>query len=114
MCSLEDMTDEQLLSQAKNDNSQMYEIMIRRYRPTVEAIAMKYINSPLEKDDLIQEGMIGLYAAIKSYRADKGAKFATYANHCIDNSVQTALRKFTRKKDIQLILEQNKVKCYLK
>lgn len=100
MCSLEDMTDEQLLLQAKDDSSQIYDALIRRYRPTVEAIAMKYINSPLEKDDLIQEGMIGLYAAIKSYKTDKGAKFATYANRCINNSVQSALRKFTRMKDI--------------
>jgi RNA polymerase sporulation-specific sigma factor len=61
---------------------------------------MKYINSPLEKDDLIQEGMIGLLAAIKSYSNEKGAKFVTYANRCINNSIQTALRKISRMKDI--------------
>lgn len=100
MCTLENKTDEQLLTEAEKDSSTTYETIIKRYRPTVEAVAMKYINSPLEKDDLVQEGMIGLYAAIKSYKSDKGAKFATYANRCINNSVQSALRKFTRMKDI--------------
>jgi RNA polymerase sporulation-specific sigma factor len=93
-------TDNQLLRQIKDGQSKALDELIVKYRPNVEAIAMKYINSPLEKDDLVQEGMIGLLAAIKSYNSDKGAKFATYASRCINNSVQTALRKFSRMKDI--------------
>ncbi|MBR2278660.1 MAG: sigma-70 family RNA polymerase sigma factor [Eubacterium sp.] len=93
-------TDDELLDKIKNnDNTALNELIIR-YRSTVEAIAMKYINSPLEKDDLVQEGMIGLLAAINSYNSNKGAKFVTYASRCINNSVQTALRKFSRLKDI--------------
>ena len=93
-------SDEQLLEEIRVGSSTAMEELISRYRPAVEAIAMKYINSPLEKEDLIQEGLIGLLAAINSYSSDKGAKFSTYASRCINNSVQTALRKFSRLKDI--------------
>ena len=93
-------TDIELLDEIKNGNEKSIDELINKYRSSVEAIAMKYINSPLEKDDLVQEGMIGLLAAIKSYNSNKGAKFLTYACRCIDNSIQTALRKFSRLKDI--------------
>ncbi len=93
-------TDDELLAYIKKNDSLAMNELIVRYRSTVEAIAMKYIGSPLEKDDLVQEGMIGLLAAIKSYNSEKGAKFVTYASRCINNSVQTALRKFSRLKDI--------------
>jgi len=92
--------DNQLLYEAKNGNDDALNTIIEAYRSNVEAIAMKYIASPLEKDDLVQEGMIGLLAAVKSYNPEKGAKFATYASICINNSVQTALKKFSRLKAI--------------
>lgn len=100
MSEFENKTDIELLSAIKNNQSTAIDHLIERYRPFVEAIAMKYINSPLEKEDLVQEGMIGLLAAINSYNVDKGTKFSTYASRCISNSVQTALRKFSRLKDI--------------
>ncbi len=74
--------------------------LIIKHKGLVEAIASKYNGSPLEKDDLIQEGMIGLLAAIKSFNPEKGTKFTTYASRCIDNSIRSALKKFTRIKDI--------------
>ncbi len=94
------MDEEALLRKAKEGNSNATDKLIIRYRSDVEAIAMKYIASPLEKDDLTQEGMIGLLAAIKSYSNEKGAKFKTYASRCIDNSIKTALKKLSRMKDI--------------
>ncbi len=93
-------SDELLLEEIKSGSSTAMNELISKYRPTVESIAMKYINSPLEKEDLVQEGLIGLLAAINSFSNDKGAKFSTYASICINNSVQTALRKFSRLKDI--------------
>ena len=93
-------SDEELLAEIKSNKTGSIEELISRYRPTVAAIASKYNNSPLETEDLIQEGLIGLLAAINSYSSDKGAKFATYASRCINNSVQTALKKFSRLKDI--------------
>ncbi len=93
-------TDEELLKEAQKGNEKSLNGLIVKYRGKVEAIASRYIGSPLELDDLIQEGMIGLLAAINSYNPDKGAKFITYASRCINNSVQTALKKFSRLKDI--------------
>ena len=91
-----------ILSSAQSGDNKQTEALIRQYRNVVEAIAVKYINSPLEYDDIIQEGMIGLLAAIKTFNNSKGAQFKNYAQNCINNSIQTALRKFNRKKDIPI------------
>ena len=91
-----------ILSSAQSGDNKQTEALIRQYRNVVEAIAVKYINSPLEYDDIIQEGMIGLLAAIKTFNNSKGVQFKTYAQTCINNSIQTALRKFNRKKDIPI------------
>ena len=80
-----------ILSSAQSGDNKQTEALIRQYRNVVEAIAVKYINSPLEYDDIIQEGMIGLLAAIKTFNNSKGAQFKTYAQTCINNSIQTAL-----------------------
>ncbi|MGN1124028.1 MAG: sigma-70 family RNA polymerase sigma factor [Eubacterium sp.] len=92
--------NDEILSYVQSGNKVHTEALIRQYKPLVEKIASKYINSPMERDDLIQEGMIGLLAAIKSFSNEKGAAFKTYAGVCIDNSIQTALRKLNRLKDI--------------
>lgn len=91
-----------ILSSAQSGDNKQTEALIKQYRNVVEAIAVKYINSPLEYDDIIQEGMIGLLAAIKTFNNSKGVQFKTYAQTCINNSIQTALRKFNRKKDIPI------------
>ena len=90
------------LSSAQSGDSKQTEALIKQYRSVVEAIAKKYTNSPLEYEDIIQEGMIGILAAIKTFNGSKGAQFKTYAQTCINNSIQTALRKFNRQKDIPL------------
>ncbi len=94
------ISNDTILSNAKSGDNKQLESLIKQYRSIVEAIARKYTNSPLEYDDIVQEGMIGLLAAIKTFDEDKGAMFKTYAVTCINNSIQTALKKFTRQKDI--------------
>lgn len=91
--------DEILLSAQMGDEVGI-ERIIEEYRSLVVAKISRYSGSPLERDDLFQEGMIGLLAAINSYSSDKGASFKTYASICIENSIQSALRKFNRQKDI--------------
>jgi RNA polymerase sporulation-specific sigma factor len=91
---------DKLLLEAKAGIGTAEEELIILYRDLVEVIASKYSIAPLEKDDIIQEGMIGLLAAIKSFNSGKGTKFTTYASRCIDNSIRTALKKFSRLKDI--------------
>ncbi|MDE5985563.1 MAG: sigma-70 family RNA polymerase sigma factor [Eubacterium sp.] len=95
-------TYDEILSNAQSGDNAYLEAVIVKYRQIVEFIASKYKESPMEREDLIQEGMIGLLAAIKSYDSKKGASFNTYSKICIDNSIQTALRKFNRQKDIPL------------
>lgn len=109
MSDIQQKTDIELLQEIHENINGAIDELVVKYRPLVEIIASKYINSPLEKDDLVQEGMIGLLAAINSYKQDKGAQFKTYASICINNSVQTALRKFSRLKDIpqESIVELN-------
>ncbi|MDD6728040.1 MAG: sigma-70 family RNA polymerase sigma factor [Eubacteriales bacterium] len=97
-----DMADDSILSNAQSGNQKVTETLIKQYTSLVEAVASKYTSSPMEYDDLVQEGMIGLLAAIKSYDESRGAGFKTYASVCIDNSIQTALRKFYRQKDIPM------------
>lgn len=84
----------------KEKNNDKIVHLISENKALVEKIAKKYINSPLEMDDLIQEGMIGLLAAINSYNSEKGASFITYATKCINTSILGALRKLSRLKDI--------------
>lgn len=98
MTDIKTISDNDLITLRKNEDA-INELIIR-YKPVVEAIAAKYINSPLEKEDLVQEGMIGLLAAINSYKKEKGASFGTYARRCINNSIQSALKKVSRLKDI--------------
>lgn len=90
----------QMISDAQSDDEKELDYIIKSYIKSVEAIAKSYINSPVETEDLIQEGMIGLLAAVKSYNSTKGASFKTYATRCIENSIQNAIGKNTRKKDI--------------
>lgn len=89
-----------ILSNAKSGDNKQAEVLIVQNRSLVEAIASKYTNSSLEYDDIVQEGMIGLLAAIKTFDKNNGTSFKTYAATCINNSIQTALKKFTRQKDI--------------
>lgn len=91
---------DEILSSAQSGDDFHLEVAIRKFRQYVEVIASKYNESPMEREDIIQEGMIGLFSAIKTYDSAKGASFKTYANTCIDNSIQSALRKYYRLKDI--------------
>lgn len=91
---------ESLVPAAQSGSAEAVNALVHGMRPTVEMIAMKYIHSPLEKDDLVQEGMLGLLAALRAYRPERGAAFRTFAGTCIENAIQTALRKFNRRKDV--------------
>ncbi len=93
-------TSAESLEKAQSGDSKSIETILVECRGLVEAIAKKYSDSPVEHEDLVQEGMIGLFKAVRSFDKSKGASFRTYANTCIDNAVQSAVRKVTRQKDI--------------
>ncbi|MDE6723788.1 MAG: sigma-70 family RNA polymerase sigma factor [Eubacterium sp.] len=100
MKAFQNLNEAEILSLCKEGDNEALTFIITRYRPSVEALASKYSDSPIEREDLIQEGMIGLLAAIKSFDCSKGTAFSTYCYTCINNSLQTALRKVSRRKDI--------------
>lgn len=100
MKTLKNLTEAEILSLSKEGDNEALTLIITRYRSVVEALASKFSDFPIEREDLIQEGMIGLLAAIKSFDYSKGAAFGTYCYTCINNSLQTALRRVSRKKDV--------------
>ena len=91
-----------ILSSAQSGDNKQTEALIKQYRNIVEAIAAKYINSPLEYDDLIQEGMIGLFKAVRDYKSDKEASFYSFAQLCITRQLSSALEASNRKKHMPL------------
>lgn len=85
-----DLSDEALLDligKEKEAESEFY----RRYKVKVRWLIRKYRLNPAEREDLIQEGMIGLFSAIATYDKEKAAKFSTYAGVCMRNRISNAL-----------------------
>jgi len=95
------MTDEMLAAHAKNDEIAL-EYLMEKYKNFVLKKSRPYFLIGADKDDLIQEGMIGLYKAILDYNADKNASFKTFANLCITRQIITAVKTSTRQKHMPL------------
>ena len=90
--------DEELAVLSQNGDAQAEELLIRRYMDIIRAKARIYFIAGADSEDVIQEGMIGLYKAIRSYSVDKEASFATYAEVCINSQIITAIRAAARMK----------------
>lgn len=84
--------EEQFFNISKNDE-QSVENLLNEYKPLVSKIARQYFLMGGEIDDLIQEGMIGLYKAINSFDKTKNATFKTFATLCVKRQIQTAVKK---------------------
>ena len=95
-----DLSEREILSLSKNGDNEALDLIISKYRASVEAAVSKISDSPIEREDLIQEGLIGLLAAVRSFDPSRETAFSTYCYTCINNSLQTALRKVSRKKDV--------------
>lgn len=95
--------DEQLiLDDAKQSDVYAVEFMMRRYMGLVVNKSKSYFLIGADKDDVIQEGMIGLYKAIMDYDKKKLASFRGFADLCITRQIITAIKSATRKKHIPL------------
>lgn len=92
------LTDEQIIKIFKNGDDTALEYLINKYRNLVKIIARAYFMIGADKEDIIQEGMIGLYKAIKDYNQNFQAKFYTFAKICITRQVMTAIKSANRKK----------------
>lgn len=99
---LEAMTDEQVVECARQDDVVALEYLINKYRNFVRAKARSYFLIGADREDIIQEGMIGLYKAIRDFRQDKLASFRAFAELCITRQIITAIKTATRQKHIPL------------
>lgn len=96
------LTDEELQALAVQRQSGAEEALAERYARLVRACARPFFLHGGDSEDLIQEGMLGLLSAIREFNAEKGASFKTYAEICIRNRIQSAIRSAARKKHAPL------------
>lgn len=96
------ITDEDLIEIIKSDNKFALEHLINRYKDLVNIKVSKYYIVGAEREDIIQEGLIGLYKAIKSYQADKQNSFKSFASICIERQLITAIKTSNRQKHMPL------------
>lgn len=92
------LSDEQLvtLAQARDDLAE--ETLIRKYKTVIKNKSHFYFVSGADAEDVMQEGMIGLFKAIHSYKEGKNATFRTYADLCINRQILSAVKQATRMK----------------
>ena len=97
------MTDENLLKEAVNNEDKIaLDCLIGRYKDVVSLKANKFFMVGSEKEDIMQEGYIGLYKAVKSYDVEKQNSFKTFAGLCIERQLITAVKNSNRQKHIPL------------
>ncbi len=96
------MTDEKLIENIKKDDKTALNCLMERYNEVVNMKANKFFMIGAERDDMIQEGMIGLYKAVKSFDLEKQNSFRTFANMCIERQLITAVKNSNRQKHIPL------------
>ena len=97
------MSDEEIVEDANSGNNVLaQEYLLHKYRNFVRGKAKSYFLIGAEREDIIQEGMIGLYKAIRDFRRDKQASFRSFAELCVTRQIITAIKTATRQKHIPL------------
>ncbi len=99
---LEFRSDEEIVMEAKGGDIIALEFLINKYKNFVKAKARSYFLIGADREDIIQEGMIGLYKAIRDFRDDKLSSFRAFAELCITRQIITAIKTATRQKHIPL------------
>ena len=96
------VSDEELINQIRKNDPQALNEIIERYKSLIEIRVSNYFINGAEKDDLMQEGRIGLFKAIMNYDPVKDASFNTFANLCIERQLINAVKNSNRQKHIPL------------
>lgn len=94
----ETMEHEKLVMLAQNGDNNAEEFLIRKYKNVVRSKAHLYFMVGADSEDIVQEGMIGIFKAIRSYDRTKQASFHTFAEICINRQIITAIKRATRLK----------------
>lgn len=95
----EELSDEELASLAQNNDEMAVNTLLKKYKSLVNQIARSYFLTGGDMEDIVQEGMIGLYKAIMHFKSTKSASFKTFASTCIKNQVQSAVRVASSEKN---------------
>ncbi len=98
----ESFSDEKLAELSQNGNTDAMEYLLEKYRSVVLRRARTYFLVGAGKEDIVQEGMIGLFKAIRDYKPDKLAGFHAFAEMCIQRQIITAIKAATRQKHTPL------------
>ena len=96
------LDDVQLIKMAKNGDKKALNYLLSKYTEIVNMKVGKYFIIGAEREDIMQEGLIGLFKAIKCFDPDKQSSFKTFANLCIKRQLQTAIESSTRQKHMPL------------
>jgi RNA polymerase sporulation-specific sigma factor len=97
-----ELDDHYLVALAKGGNVDAYDRIVRRYRGFVRLKASSYFLLGGDSDDLIQEGLLGLYKAVRDYRADRESSFRNFAELCVTRQIITAVKTASRNKHAPL------------
>jgi RNA polymerase sporulation-specific sigma factor len=95
-------SDEDIVEAVREGNSEALEYLINKYKNFVRAKARSYFLIGADREDIVQEGMIGLFKSIRDFRGDKLASFKAFAELCITRQIITAIKTATRQKHIPL------------
>lgn len=96
------MTDEEVVSLAQEGDVPAHEYILAKYKNFVKSKAHAYFLIGADREDIVQEGMIGLFKAVRDYRGDRQASFRAFAELCIVRQIITAIKTATRQKHIPL------------
>lgn len=96
------LTDEEIVLQVKQGNEEALAYLLNKYKELVNMKVGKYFMIGAEREDIIQEGMIGLFKAIKSFNTKKQNTFKSFANMCIERQLITAIKTSNRQKHMPL------------
>ncbi|MBN2794999.1 MAG: RNA polymerase sporulation sigma factor SigH [Clostridia bacterium] len=98
----EAMSDESIVAHVKDGDDAAQDYLIKKYKNFVRAKVRTYFLIGADSEDIIQEGMIGLFKAIRDFDIDKNTNFKAFAELCIKRQVITAIKSATRQKHIPL------------
>lgn len=97
-----DMSDEEIVGLANDKNAIAFEFLMQRYKSFVKGKARSYFLVGADRDDIIQEGMIGLFKAVRDFDITRNTSFKSFAEICITRQIISAIKSATRQKHIPL------------
>lgn len=98
----DNLSDVELIKMTKNGDKKALNYLLSKYTEIVNMKVGKYFIIGAEREDIMQEGLIGLFKAIKCFDPDKQSSFKTFANLCVERQLQTAIKSSTRQKHMLL------------